>query len=78
MLVLDPAGLPEGWGQWLLVRRPITPIPGADPELAFHPAPARPAHPAPEPIGVAGARWAVASGHGSDGLLRLVDHLRAG
>jgi hypothetical protein len=32
---LDPAGLPAGWGYWLLIRRQITPD-GARAELAFY------------------------------------------
>jgi SRSO17 transposase len=59
VLALDAAGLPQGWGHWLLVRRQSTPAPGKAPELAFYrcagPAPT----PAPELIRVAGARWAI-------------------
>jgi SRSO17 transposase len=59
-VALDPAGLPEGWGHWLLVRRQTEPGPGKQyRELAFY----RCAGPAPTPlrelIRVAGARWAI-------------------
>ncbi len=59
VLTLDPAGLPEGWGHWLLVRRQINPPPGKDPELAFYRCAGPAATPVPELIRVAGARWAV-------------------
>jgi FOG: Transposase len=59
VLALDTAGLPAGWGHWLLVRRQITPAPGKEPELAFYRC-AGPANtPVPELIRVAGARWAI-------------------
>ena len=57
LVALDPAGLPTGWGHWLLVRRAVTDDP--DPELAFY----RCAGPADTPpaqlITVAGTRWAI-------------------
>src|SRR5918992_1821997 len=59
VLTLDPAGLPEGWGHWLLVRRQINPPPGKDPELAFYRCAGPAATPVPELIRVAGARWAI-------------------
>jgi SRSO17 transposase len=59
-VILDPAGLPTGWGHWLLVRRQTEPGPGKRyRDLAFY----RCAAPAPTPlrelIRVAGARWAI-------------------
>jgi SRSO17 transposase len=63
VLALDPAGLPEGWGHWLLVRRQIpsqvNPPPGKDPELAFYRCAGPATTPVPELIRVAGARWAI-------------------
>ena len=59
VLVLDPAGLPTGWGHWLLVRRQITPAPGNDAELAFYRCAGPAATPVPELVRVAGARWAI-------------------
>src|SRR5690606_10996700 len=59
----DTAGLPEGWGHWLLVRRQIpsqiNPPSGKDPELAFYRCAGPAATPVPELIRVAGARWAI-------------------
>jgi SRSO17 transposase len=59
VLALDPAGLPEGWGHWLLVRRQVNPPPGKDPELAFYRCAGPATTPVPELIRVAGARWAI-------------------
>ena len=59
VLALNPAGLPSGWGHWLLVRRQIDPPPGKDPELAFYRCAGPAATPVPELIRVGGARWAV-------------------
>jgi len=59
VIALDPAGLPSGWGHWLLVRRQIVPAPGKDPELAFYRCAGPQATPVPELIRVAGARWAI-------------------
>jgi SRSO17 transposase len=59
VLTLDPAGLPAGWGHWLLVRRQINPPPGKDPELAFYRCAGPATTPVPELIRVAGARWAI-------------------
>ncbi len=56
---LDPAGLPDGWGHQMLVRRQIDPPAGKAPELAF----CRCAGPATTTITtlvrVAGARWGI-------------------
>jgi SRSO17 transposase len=59
-VTLDSAGLPSGWGHWLLVRRQTKTPPGKTrKELAFY----RCAGPARtslrELIRVAGARWAI-------------------
>jgi SRSO17 transposase len=63
VFTLDPAGLPEGWGHWLLVRRQIpsqiNPPQGKDPELAFYRCAGSVTTPVPELIRVAGARWAI-------------------
>jgi SRSO17 transposase len=59
VFVLDTAGLPVGWGHWLLVRRQITPPPGKAPELAFYRCAGPAATPVQELIRVAGARWAI-------------------
>jgi hypothetical protein len=57
-VVLDPAGLPDGWAHWLLIRRQIT-TDDTPSKLAFY----RCAEPATTPIAelirVAGARWAI-------------------
>jgi SRSO17 transposase len=59
-VVLDPAGLPAGWGHWLLVRRQTEPGPGKTyRELAFYRCAAPAATPLRELIRVAGARWAI-------------------
>jgi SRSO17 transposase len=59
-IALDTAGLPDGWGHWLLVRRQAEPSPGkAVRELAFYRCAAPAATPIRELIRVAGARWAI-------------------
>ena len=59
-VALDPAGLPPGWGHWLLVRRQIKPGPGKTyRDLAFYRCAAPAATPLRELIRVAGARWAI-------------------
>jgi SRSO17 transposase len=56
----DTAGLPDGWGHWLLVRRQVEPAEGKTVrELAFYRCAAPTATPLRELIRVAGARWAV-------------------
>lgn len=64
-VALDPTGLPDGWGHWLLVRQQVEP--SADqiaagktvPERAYYRC-AGPAHtPLRELIRVAGTRWAI-------------------
>lgn len=57
-VALDPAGLPDGWGHWLLVRRQITTDTTA-PELAFYRCAGPAATPVTELIRVAAARWAI-------------------
>jgi SRSO17 transposase len=59
VLALDTAGLPDGWGHWLLVRRQLSPPPGKAPELAFYRCAGPATTPVPELIRVAGARWAI-------------------
>ena len=59
-VALDPTGLPEGWGHWLLVRRQTEPGPGkTHRELAFYRCAGPAATPLRELIRVAGARWAI-------------------
>jgi SRSO17 transposase len=59
-IALDTAGLPDGWGHWLLVRRQAEPSPGKTVrELAFYRCAAPAATPIRELIRVAGARWAI-------------------
>lgn len=59
-VALDPAGLPDGWGHWLLVRRQTEPSDGKTVrELAFYRCAAPAATPLRELIRVAGARWAI-------------------
>jgi len=59
-VVLDPAGLPTGWGHWLLVRRQTEPSPGkTHRELAFYRCAGPTATPIRELIRVAGARWSI-------------------
>ena len=58
--MLDPSGLPEGWGHWLLVRRQTQPGPGkTHRELAYYRCAAPAATPLRELIRVAGARWSI-------------------
>jgi len=60
MVALDPAGLPAGWGHWLLVRRQTQPGPGKQRrELAFYRCAGPTTTPLRELIRVAGARWAI-------------------
>jgi SRSO17 transposase len=59
-VMLDPAGLPTGWGHWLLVRRQTEPGPGKKyRDLAFYRCAAPAQTPLRELIRVAGARWAI-------------------
>nr|WP_210035424.1 IS701 family transposase [Pseudonocardia parietis] len=59
-VALDPAGLPHGWGHWLLVRRQTEPGEGKTTrELAFYRCAAPAATPLRELVRVAGARWAI-------------------
>jgi SRSO17 transposase len=59
-VVLDTAGLPSGWGHWLLVRRQTEPAPGKTKrELAFYRCAGPAATPLRELIRVAAARWAI-------------------
>lgn len=57
-VALDPAGLPDGWGHWLLIRRQINTT-GTILQLAFY----RCAGPATttmaQHVHIAGARWAI-------------------
>jgi SRSO17 transposase len=60
VVTLDPAGLPAGWGHWLLVRRQTEPAPGkARKELAFYRCAGPVRTTLRELIRVAGARWAI-------------------
>lgn len=64
-VALDPAGLPDGWGHWLLVRQQVEPT--ADqiaagktvPERAYYRCAGPAATPLRELIRVAGTRWAI-------------------
>jgi SRSO17 transposase len=59
-IALDPAGLPGGWGHWLLVRRQIHPGEGKKyRDMAFYRCAGPAATPLRELIRVAGARWAI-------------------
>ena len=59
-MALDSAGLPAGWGHWLLVRRQTHPGQGKQfRDLAFYRCAGPAATPLPELIRVAGARWAI-------------------
>ena len=59
-VVLDPAGLPDGWSHWLLVRRQLEPASGkATKELAFYRCAGPALTPVRELVRVAGARWAI-------------------
>ena len=56
----DPAGLPEGWSQWLLVRQQVEPTEGKMvPERAYYRCAGPTATPLRELIRVAGTRWAI-------------------
>lgn len=55
---LDPAGLPAGWGHWLLIRRQIATT-GTVPELAFYRCAGPRTTPVADLVRVAGARWAI-------------------
>ncbi|MBP2371629.1 SRSO17 transposase [Pseudonocardia parietis] len=60
VVTLDPAGLPAGWGHWLLVRRQTEPGEGKTlRELAFYRCAAPSGTPLRELVRVAGARWAI-------------------
>ena len=64
-VALDPAGLPDGWGHWLLVRQQVEPT--ADqiaagktvPERAYYRCAGPAQTPLRELIRVAGTRWAI-------------------
>jgi SRSO17 transposase len=64
-VALDPTGLPEGWGHWLLVRQQVEPT--ADqiaagktaPERSYYRCAGPAATPLRELIRVAGTRWAI-------------------
>lgn len=59
-VALDPAGLPEGWGHWLMVRRQtVAPEGKTVRELAFYRCAAPANTPLRELVRVAGARWAI-------------------
>jgi SRSO17 transposase len=59
-LALDPAGLPDGWGHWLLVRQQTAPTDGRlTVERAYYRCAGPAATPLRELIRVAGARWAI-------------------
>jgi SRSO17 transposase len=59
-VALDPAGLPDGWRHWLLVRRQTEPGPGkTHRELAFYRCAGPPATPLRELIRIAGSRWSI-------------------
>jgi SRSO17 transposase len=59
-LALDPAGLPPGWGHWLLVRQQVEPSEGKTiPERAYYRCAGPAATPLRELIRVAGTRWAI-------------------
>jgi hypothetical protein len=59
-VALDPTGLPDGWGRWLLVRRQTHPGEGKQyRDLAFYRCAGPAATPLRELIQVAGARWAI-------------------
>jgi len=59
-ITLDPAGLPTGWGHWLLVRQQTEPTDGKTvPERAYYRCAGPATTPLPELIRVAGTRWAI-------------------
>ncbi len=57
-VALDPAGLPDNWAHWLLIRRQIT-TDDTPPELAFYRCAGPTTTPIAELVRVAGARWAI-------------------
>jgi SRSO17 transposase len=57
-VALDPAGLPNNWAHWLLIRRQIT-TDDTPPELAFYRCAGPATTPTAELVRVAGARWAI-------------------
>lgn len=59
-VALHPAGLPDGWGHWLLVRQQVEPTEGKTvPERAYYRCAGPATTPLRELIRVAGARWAI-------------------
>jgi SRSO17 transposase len=59
-LALDPTGLPDGWGHWLLVRQQTEPTEGKTvPERAYYRCAGPAITPLRELIRVAGTRWAI-------------------
>jgi SRSO17 transposase len=59
-IALDPAGLPTGWGHWLLVRQQVEPAEGKTvPERAYYRCAGPASTPLRELIRVAGSRWAI-------------------
>ena len=59
-IALDPAGLPDGWGHWLLVRQQATPTEGKTTvERAYYRCAGTATTPLRELIRVAGTRWAI-------------------
>jgi SRSO17 transposase len=59
-VALHPAGLPDGWGHWLLVRQQTTPTEGKTVvERAYYRCAGPAATPLRELIRVAGTRWAI-------------------
>jgi hypothetical protein len=59
-IALDPAGLPDGWGHWLLVRQQTAPTDGrATVERAYSRCAGPATTPLRELIRVAGTRWAI-------------------
>lgn len=60
VVALDPAGLPDGWGHWLLTRQQTTPTEGKTVvERAYYRCAGPESTPLRELIRVAGARWAI-------------------
>ena len=57
-VALDPAGLPDGWGHWLLIRRQITTT-GTIGQLAFYRCAGPLTTTAAQLVHIAGARWAI-------------------
>jgi SRSO17 transposase len=59
-IALHPAGLPDGWGHWLLVRQQVEPTDGKTTvERAYYRCAGPAATPLRELIRVAGTRWAI-------------------